>query len=145
LFRGDGSRLYLAEGVCAAFEVKSDLSKEWGDVTNKARRIKALKRQLGLLAMIDPYPPDSIPFFAVGYSGWSTFAAVEEKLATAPEIDGILVIGLKGIYRGQKHSYSAHNAEGPEAIYGLLLSIEQLTSSMLGAKPEYGKYLASSN
>jgi hypothetical protein len=140
LMRGDGSRLYLAEGVCAAFEVKSNIASEWSDVAAKATRIKALTRKLGLVASVKPKPPERVPFFAFGYFGWTQKATVQQKLLESRDVDGILVLGPNGIYCGAFPDFSSHSAEGPMAIFGLLLSIEQLTSSMIGAKPAYGRY-----
>jgi hypothetical protein len=40
-------RLYLAEGVAAAIEVKSDLTKQWDEVVNTARQLAPLQRVFG--------------------------------------------------------------------------------------------------
>ena len=141
LLRGDGSRLYLAEGVCAAVEVKSGLSAKWEDVKAKAAKVKSLTRHVGTIASVEPDPPDSIPFFAVGYSGWATAAKVDEKLSECGDVDGILLIGPNTLYRGKRPDFSAHNSEGPAALFGMLLSIEQLTSSLIAAKPKYSSYI----
>jgi hypothetical protein len=40
-----GSRLYLAEGVGAAIEVKSDIAAQWGKVKDTVGRVKTLRRR----------------------------------------------------------------------------------------------------
>ena len=40
-----GPRLYLAEGVAVAIEVKSNLSNQWSEVVSTATKLKSLKRR----------------------------------------------------------------------------------------------------
>ena len=83
LLRGDSSRLYLAEGVCAVIEVKSNVATEWSDVLRKAEKLSQLKRVPGTTGFVDPEPPKRIPFFAVGYKGADSAyrsAEIEAKL-----------------------------------------------------------------
>ena len=142
LLRGDDSRLYLAEGICAIVEVKSDLDSQWNKVLAKADNVAKLTRSTGASLTVGKVP-ERVPFFAVGYEGWKQGTTVEQKLIDASDegkvIDGILVIESE-IYRGREPDYSAHSLDGPESIAGFLLSIEQLTSSMVGAKPPYLHY-----
>jgi hypothetical protein len=85
-------RLYLAEGVAALIEVKSNLAKEWKDVQRKASAIKNLRR-LFRVPGFTPYgpPPEKIPYFAVGYSGWKTIDTLQNK-CQAGGVDAILII-----------------------------------------------------
>ena len=63
-------RLYFAEGVGAAIEVKSDLSSRWDQVMKTTAGIKVLKRQTAAGSMwIGPRPSETIPVFAVGCTG----------------------------------------------------------------------------
>jgi len=40
LIPGSNTRLYLAEGVCAVIEVKSDVEAQWGEVIKTAKRLR---------------------------------------------------------------------------------------------------------
>jgi hypothetical protein len=85
-------RLYLAEGVAALVEVKSNLANEWEDVRGKASAIKKLRRVFRVPGFT-PYgpPPEQIPYFAVGYSGWKNIDTVQKK-CEAGGVDAILII-----------------------------------------------------
>jgi hypothetical protein len=43
LLVGPGPRLYLAAGVAAVIEVKSDLQRQWGEVERSARALRKLQ------------------------------------------------------------------------------------------------------
>jgi uncharacterized protein DUF6602 len=152
LLRGDSSRLYLAEGVCAVIEVKSDLAGQWPQVLKKAQQVRTLCRHYAAESSMGHGIPRNIPFFVVGYRGWQSAATLQAHLSEEPAchcIDGILAIE-HGIYRGcarddfdSRPPYSEHGLDDAWALYGFLLSLEQLTSSMLAAKPSYMPYARS--
>jgi hypothetical protein len=85
-------RLYLAEGVAALVEVKSNLAKDWEDVKRRASAIRNLRR-IFRVPGFTPYgpPPERIPYFAVGYSGWKSIETVQEKCQQG-FVDAILII-----------------------------------------------------
>jgi hypothetical protein len=149
LLRGDSSRLYLAEGVCAVIEVKSNLADQWKEVVPKAERVAALRRQYGTVHAMGDIP-QQIPYFVVAYRGWKSPPTLQEHMREKPAcdcIDGVLDIDA-GMYVGARRGdldgrpcYGDHNLDGVCALYGLLLSLEQLTSSMIGAKPSYLRYV----
>jgi len=102
---GGSERLYLAESVCAAIEVKSDLYKQWGEAQETARKIKLLSRDLkqssSLLIDDSPSREDEfkvgtkIPCYFVGFLGHSTLDGLEKKIDDTPvqsRPDGVLVI-----------------------------------------------------
>lgn len=112
-------RLYLAESVGAIIEVKSNLSSQWGEVVDTARRVKQLTRDLrkpgGILLEGSPEPelsvtnPEKIPCYAVGYTGYQTLNGLKNRFETTPiedRPDGALVIesgcfvGLMGATTG---------------------------------------------
>ena len=109
----------------------------------RPKSLSQLKRDPGTTGFVDPEPPKRIPFFAVGYKGWERADTVKNKLCDAERagspIDGIAVIQSE-IYCGLAPDYDEHSAEGSSSVFGLLLSIEQLTSSMVSSKPEYLEY-----
>lgn len=144
LVMGMSPRLYLSPGVCAVVEVKSDLKRQWNQVLEKARSVACLRTDTGVTASVGKIP-NQVPFFAVGYTGWQTKEKVQERIAETGDngarIDGILAINREhAIYCGRDPDYSAHTAEGAGALWGFFLSIEQLTSSMMHAKPPYKEF-----
>jgi hypothetical protein len=88
---GSESRGYLAEGVAAALEVEPNLAAAWEGVLATAGRLAPLRRNFGSFRSAGPAPMRRIPFFAVGYSGWTDPEAVKQRLGDG-ELDGILVI-----------------------------------------------------
>src|SRR6188508_2253056 len=65
LLRGDASRLYLAEGVCAVIEVKSDIAASWDKLIAKARMVRRLSHDCGVVVGAGNLVPEHVPFFAV--------------------------------------------------------------------------------
>ena len=146
LLQGDSSRLYLTEGICAVVEVKSDVSRSWEVAVDKARAVHRLSHNVGhaFRSTFWPKIPEHIQFFIVGYKAWSDKAEIGRRIAKqrggdAP-IDGALLID-DGIYVGAGE-FEPHSLTGALSLYGFLLSIEHLTSSMIAAKPAYSAYIA---
>lgn len=89
----DGPRLYLAEGVAAAVEVKSDVSNQWSEVVSTANKLKPLAPCPGgvtgrsTLAMADC----CVPLFAVGFVGWKRLDTVR-PLLDAEAVEGVFSI-----------------------------------------------------
>jgi hypothetical protein len=94
LVMGRSPRLYLAEGIVAVIEVKSDLASQWNQVEETANKLRQLQRDYGYEGgvSIGPRATPRIPLFAVGYNGWSTFEKVKEKVNLDKGINGALVI-----------------------------------------------------
>lgn len=97
---GSDIRVYPAEAVGAAIEVKSNLSAQWAQVISTAKALSPLRQKLsgiavdgGSLSVLDE-TEEPIPLYAVGYEGWSTAATVEEKARDAP-LDGIFILKHK--------------------------------------------------
>jgi hypothetical protein len=55
-------RLYLAEGVAVAIEVKSDLTKQWDEALSTAKSVAALCPKHG----------HRVPLVVIGYKGWKS-------------------------------------------------------------------------
>lgn len=98
---GASARLYPAEAVGVAIEIKSNLSSQWAEVTRTAKALSPLRQRLngistsgGSLNVLDE-TEEPIPFYAVGYRGWSTSNVVKEKVKELNDIDGILVLEQK--------------------------------------------------
>lgn len=140
-----GPRLYLAEGVAAAIEVKSNLSSQWDEVVAKAnalQKLKALERKYSLqeqaallekgfpgqtvVPLVSPVDPvkekqGGVPFICVGFEGWSDVDTVREH---ARSVGSVLVL-RHAIYAGVGGS-----AKGPVA---LLMFLEYLSSLIQNA------------
>lgn len=144
LLFGTSERLYLAESVCAAIEVKSNLSAQWDEVVSKAAMISKLTRDPGAVAWTGNQPWNRIPTFAVGFKGWATAGAVRRNLDEVNASSGRVLAGVLQIdppmYLAHPE-FKDHEFEDERALFGLLLSLEELTSTMLGAKPAFKPYV----
>ena len=142
--RAGSERLYLAESICAVIETKSDLSSQWSEVQEKARKLFCLERQLGATGTIGRAPPRKIPMFVVGYQGWANAETAKLRLneINAAEKESLVsgILQLNPCYyvttSDYPHAYPDHRG-----LFGLFLSIEQLTSSLLSSKPFFKAYV----
>ncbi len=118
----DAPRLYLAEGIAAVIEIKSDLSCEWDEAKSKVERIKSLRRFYSPKHPISPRT--DIPCFLVGYKGWKKDETYKEKMEQAP-YDGILAINEGLCYLrhrpGERDTSWANDKiyYGPVALWGI--------------------------
>lgn len=133
---GSGTRLYLAEGVAAAIEVKSDVSTQWKEVLSTANQLSPIRRAFGATLVMGQPPTPQIPLFAVGYKGWQRVETVQERIRDGA-IGGVLVLD-PGIFVGSG-PYDGIVATGPWALWGLigcmqfaLSSIQAMSSNPLG-------------
>lgn len=94
LVAGRSPRLYLAEGIVAVVEVKSDLVAHWSEVERTAGQLMKLTRNYKYEQGITsgPRAVDNVPLYAVGYSGWTRFANVKSHVDMTKGINGVLVI-----------------------------------------------------
>ena len=121
-----GPRIYLAEGVAAVIEVKSNLADQWSEVVDTARRVRPLVRAFGGMASfgVNPdlaSPKDPIPFFAVGYTGWTQRETLEKHLNEG-FVDGILVLD-SGLFVGTL-KFPAQFAPDDWCLWGLLMCLQ---------------------
>jgi hypothetical protein len=116
-------RLYLAEGVGAALEVKSDVAGQWDEVVSTALKLSPLERKFGATLSMGPPPQPRIPLFAVGYSGWKQQATIKQRLGDAA-IDGILVID-SGLFEAPGVS-----ATGPWSLWALISLLHNAVSTL---------------
>lgn len=135
-------RLYLAEGVAALVEIKSNLAKEWKDVKRKATAIQKLRR-LFCVPGFTPYgpPPERIPYFAVGYTGWKSIEKVQEKCQEG-FADAILIIDQgffctrsdffpdKRYSPNEKWNIRGFTAKEERALWGLVCCLHYATLSI---------------
>jgi len=126
-----GPRLYLAEGVAAVIEVKSNLSSQWDDVVAKANavhKLKVLERKhsrqvVPLVSPVDPVKEKSggIPFICVGFEGWSDVDTVREH---ASRVGSVLVL---------RHAIYAGGGGSAKGAVALLMFLDYLSSLIQNA------------
>lgn len=80
LVSGLHPRLYLAEGVAAVVEVKSDLRKQWAQFKESASRLGQLKRHYKDIVAVIGKPSEQVPHYVVGYKGWKNIGALERHI-----------------------------------------------------------------
>ena len=135
-------RLYLAEGVVAVIEVKSDLAKQWNQVEPKVRQVKRIKRKSHPVMTTGIGVPEDIPAFVVGYTGWKSFKGMRERLLEA-DLDGLLVIE-RGLYLSSTRT-GAIRADGPEALWGLICSMHDIATAMKHSADSPSLYMTASS
>ena len=129
---GTGSpRLYLAEGVAAVVEVKSNVASQWDEALHTAAQLAPLERHFGTQVVIGKNPTSAIPLFVAGYTGWNQLDTVQHHLQDAPNIAGILVIDT-GLFVGNAH-FDGVTATGPWSLWGLIDSLYRAVSSVQSA------------
>lgn len=127
LILSDHPRLYLAEGVAAVIEVKSDVSKQWSEVIRTSKQLKKLKRQYGPGISDGFGPPPEIPLFVVGYTGWKTMKPLQARLDDGI-VQGILVID-SGLFASVS-PFHKFTLEGDWSLWGLISCLHQVTSTL---------------
>jgi hypothetical protein len=120
-------RLYLAEGIAAVIEVKSDLAKQWEEVKQTSALLKRLERRYdsGVIFGGGMAPPKQIPLFAVGYTGWKTMETVRERLNDGIA-EGILVIDSQLF--ASVSQFQDTTESGALSLWGLIACLHQVTS-----------------
>jgi hypothetical protein len=140
-----GPRLYLAEGVAVAIEVKSNLSSQWDEVVAKAnavQQLKVLERKYSLqeqaallrkefpgqtvVPLVSPVDPvkekkGGVPFVCVGFEGWSDVDTVRER---AKRVGSVLVL---------RHAIYAGDGGSAKGAVALLMFLEYLSSLIQNA------------
>jgi hypothetical protein len=125
------TRLYLAEGVAAVVEVKSDVASQWDSVLATRQQLEPLRRTFGRGLMMGQGPlPPAIPLFAVGYVGWKTPETVAERLKDG-QIAGVLVID-PGVFVSGAH-FGGITATGPWALWGLITCLHRVATTLQAA------------
>jgi len=125
-------RLYLAEGVCAVVEVKSNLAGQWNEVLDSHNRLKPIRRTYADWISYGRVS-EQIPHFAVGYRGWKTMATMQRKLDES-NLDGLLVLD-SGLYCGKQYRET-----GPQSLYAFFITLQELTGSLISVLSEYKAY-----
>ena len=115
-------RLYVAEGIAAVIEVKSDLKSQWKEVVKTANAVKQLDRSWGGNILIgDERFAKTIPVFAVGYKGWAKEETVKSKLVGSG-VDAILVID-PGLFVANELFNINKSFKGSWALWGFFIGL----------------------
>lgn len=120
----NSQRLYLAEGIAAVIEVKSNISSQWEETLYTAKRLSVLLRDYGYGADYRNSPGLRIPMFAVGYTGWKTMETIQRHLKDGP-VDGVLVID-QGIFASSDYFNGVFAKDG-WSLWGLICCLHQAT------------------
>lgn len=132
---GRSPRLYLAEGIVAVIEVKSDLAKQWDEVLATAKQLRLLNRNYGSGISFGPRAGPKVPLYAVGYTGWKKFSTLEQRVKNCPDVNGALVIE-QGHFVGEYEFFDGKNSQtyrytreaSPMALWGLISCIHHAAS-----------------
>lgn len=133
---GRSPRLYLAEGIVAVIEVKSDVAGQWSEVLATAKQLATLQRAYGSGISIGPRAGPKVPLYAVGYTGWSGFDTIKTRVEQNPAVSGVLVIehghfyGRDDYFDGtnQAATYRYERQGSPMALWGLISCIHHAAS-----------------
>jgi hypothetical protein len=130
-------RLYLAEGVAAVVEVKSNVGTQWPQVLHTASQLQPLQRTFGSSISMGMGPLPFVPLFAVGYTGWATMQSLEQNLAAAPEV----IVGILVIDPGLYISRFGVVAQGSAALWALICDLHTITNSLQSASTDPTAYV----
>ncbi len=96
-----------------------------------SNEIQQLSFKLGFALLYPAYGPPNIPLFVAGYTGWNQMQTVQQKLQSAPQIDGILIIDA-GIFVSSPQFRSVQ-VQGPVALWALICCLHMATSGLRAA------------
>jgi hypothetical protein len=139
-------RLYLAEGVAAVIEVKSNLSSQWIEVESTTEKIKQLLRDYKSTTYCSygTGPTERIPVYAVGYQGYQSTKALKKRLKETrgtARPDGALVLD-PGIFIGNDVTDGGTIiATDAAALYGLIATINAIVNSQQFIIFDYERYI----
>lgn len=125
-------RLYLAEGIAAVIEVKSNIAKQWEEVAATSAALRKLRRVFEAPGFTPHGPPaPQIPLFAVGYAGWKELDTVKEK-ANEGVVDAILVIE-NALFSTSKTYPNGLWSEGPLSLWALISCVHHATTAIVAS------------
>lgn len=120
------SRLYLAEGVAAVIEVKSNISSQRKEACDTGERLKVLRREFTIGMSMGPVPLD-IPYFVVGYTGWKDIDTVASHCNNSPA-DGVLIIDPCLYYANS--SWTQVQATGDISLFKFISTLAEVISGL---------------
>lgn len=142
------SRLYLAEGVAAVIEIKSNLKSQWKQIQKTAKELAKIKRHFGkTYSSTKRHPTERIPFIAVGYKGWDKYDTVKEKIESNPNVDAILDLGQEFFYAkipfknpNNSENILTYYSPGVDALWGLICILNEQINGLSGVESLASNY-----
>jgi hypothetical protein len=142
-------RLYLADSVAFAMEVKSDLSSQWGQLERTVQQIAPLRRHWRTHLALNLAGTDlehvgatssRIPFIAVGFTGFKTVDMLRERIANTPMEQrpvAALVIESGAYVR----TWEAPSATAEEGLFAFCVDCSLFARNVLFAEPDLERYV----
>lgn len=143
---GGVERLYLAESVAVAIEVKSNVASQWGQVEHSVQQLRTVNRNwkgstklVGGGIAFGAASSTPVPYVAVGYKGFANLESLKERLNnTKPKErpDAVLTID-SGVFMGL-----GVQAFGALGLFGLAAVLTNLFRAASSAETDLGAYVA---
>jgi hypothetical protein len=143
---GGELRLYLAESVAVAIEVKSNVSSQWSQVEHSVQQLRAVNRKwkgstqlIGGGIVFGAASSTPVPYIAVGYKGFASLESLKERLdKTDPTVrpDAVLTIE-SGVFVGP-----GAQAFGAVGLFGLAAVLTNMFRAASSADVDLGAYVA---
>ena len=127
-------RVYLGDTILCVIEVKSNLAGKTDEVEAAVQKLRKLQINHGNLGTFGPERITHIPYFAIGYEGWATYGPFAAWCQRAG-VDAALLIDKGYLWQGFDQGFDGNSLPGEWAIYGFVLLLENLMTTVLGAKP----------
>ena len=135
---GGGGRLFLAEGVAAVIEVKSDLAGQWNEAKATAASVHALQRNINPTLAMSSSLGATIPVFAVGYKGWKSIDTAVERLLES-DLSGVLMLE-NGIFIAKPEFFGGIKANGAYGMWTFIAVLHEAMSHIKMADPSLLAY-----
>lgn len=142
---GGRERLYMAESVALALEVKSNLSSQWDQVEDSCKQLRTVRRIHKKSTAITSQGivfgsggSSTIPYMAVGYTGYRSIDALQSRFESTPaesRPDAALVIDTGVLYSGD-----GARASGPWGLFALSALIFGRLNGLSVADIDFGDY-----
>lgn len=135
----DDIRLYLAEGVAAVIEVKSNLATQWKEVQHTAAQLSPLRRSFGASISMGEPPAASVPLIAVGFEGWQNLETLEKNVNATPGVEAALVI--ENQLFASSTATGAWRAQGVAALWAMICFTHQRLAALQSASTTPIQYM----
>lgn len=138
-------RLYLAEGVGAAIEVKSDIRRSvWPKILDTTKKIKAIQQnprfQEGKRRYLLDKVTGRIPVMVVGFKGYSSLKSLKERFERTPsDSRPDLVLTVDPLYLVTEDIAE----EGASALFSFSVLLTDCCTSVTAILPPYHRYFRS--
>ena len=157
-FFGDHPRLYIAEGVAAAVEVKSNLRNQWDEVEVTHSALSGLRRspRRADTSGVQAIWLKQVPLVVVGYRGWKTAAPIRAKLqllegqrssiAAVLQIEPPLFVPVsylmdkKGVSVERVEQFFEETTDAAASIFEFIRLVQFFTNAIRWVQPPLRRY-----